>query len=158
LLLDDTAKQTEFAALVGTTQQAIAKHVKQGSLSSGGTYRDWILSYCEKLRKSASGRRNQQDQLSLDQVRIRDLSASAQIKELTLFKEHKLVLDREQVREAMDAWIIQSKSEYESSIEKILAMIESQTGNSLEREPINRIVESTLRVIGDFNIESAESD
>jgi hypothetical protein len=58
----------------------------------------------------------------------------------------------------MDAWVNQAKSEYESSFEKIIAMIESQTGQTIEREPINRIIDSTSRVISDFNIESAESD
>jgi hypothetical protein len=114
--------------------------------------------YIRDLREKAAGRRDQEAQGTLDQARFRDLMASAQIKEMTLFKEQKLILDREQVREAMDAWVIQTKSEYESSIEKILAMIESQSGNPIERDPINRIVDSTCRVIADFNIESADSD
>ncbi|MEI8647417.1 hypothetical protein P4S73_04710 [Paraglaciecola sp. Hal342] len=108
--------------------------------------------------KKAAGRRDQEAQGTLDQARFRDLMASAQIKEMTLFKEQELILDREQVREAMDAWVIQTKSEYESSIEKILAMIESQSGNPIERDPINRIIDATCRVIADFNIESADSD
>jgi hypothetical protein len=157
-MLDDKAKQSVFAEIVGASQPAIAKHLKIGSLQKDGSYREWLLGYCERLRKEASGRRDEQAQLTLDQVRIRDMSASAQLKELTLFKEHKLVLDREQVREAMDAWVNQAKSEYESSIEKIIAMIESQSGQPIERDPINRIIDSTSRVISDFNIESAESD
>lgn len=114
--------------------------------------------YIRDLREKAAGRRDQEAQGTLDQARYRDLMASAQIKEMTLLKDQKLILDREQVREAMDGWVMQSKSEYESSIEKILAMIESQSGNPIDREPINRIIDSTCRVISDFNIESAESD
>jgi hypothetical protein len=158
VLLDDKAKQTEFAVLVGTSQPAIAKHLRFGTLSEGGTYREWLFNYCEKLRQEAAGRRDQKDQTSLDQVRIRDLLASAQIKEMSLFKDQKLVLDREQVRQAMDGWVVQSKSEFHSSIEKILAMVESQTGTQLDRDPINRIVDATCRIIADFNIESAESN
>ena len=116
------------------------------------------IRYIKDLREKAAGRRDQKDQFTLDQVRMRDLLASAQIKEMTLFKDQKLVLDREQVRQAMDAWVTQSKSEYQSSVEKILAMVESQTGTQLDRDPINRIVDATCRVIADFNIESAESD
>lgn len=119
---------------------------------------DIRVRYIRDLREKAAGRRDQDAQGTLDQARIRDLMASAQIKEMTLLKDQKLVLDREQVREAMDGWVMQAKSEYESSIEKILAMIESQSGNPIEREPINRIIDSTCRVISDFNIESAESD
>ena len=158
MLLDDKAKQTEFALLVGTSQPAIAKHLKFGTLSEGGTYREWLFNYCEKLRQEAAGRRDQKDQLTLDQVRIRDLSASAQIKELALFKDQKIVLDREQTRQAMDLWVAQAKSEFQSTIEKILAMVESQTGTNLERDPINRIVDAACGIIADFNIESAESD
>jgi len=156
--LDDKAKQTEFASLVGASQPAIHKHLDNGTLVRGGTYRQWLRAYCEKLRDEASGRTASDQRLKLDEARTREASANARMKELMLFKEEQLILDKAQVREAIDGWIALAKSEYTNSIEKILAMLESQHGITIDRESIDGTTAAAMRVIADFQFQSTDSD
>ncbi len=112
------------------------------------------LAYIRDLREKAAGRSPTTQRQKLDEAKTREAIASAQMKELDIFREHKLVLDRTQVRDAMDQWTIIAKSEYENSVDKIIALIEDQYEVSIDRESINGIVESTCRVIGDFQFQS----
>ena len=68
--LDKRATQSGFARLVGVSQASIWKHVGR-SLHMGGTYRTWLLAYCEHLRFEAAGRSdiNQARQI---QSRVKD--------------------------------------------------------------------------------------
>ncbi|GBL02941.1 hypothetical protein [Glaciecola sp. KUL10] len=152
--LNEQAKQIEFADLVGASQQSISKYVRAGILNKGETYRTWFAKYCEKLRTEAAGREISASRQTLEQAKTREAIANAQLKELDLYREHKLVLDAQQVREAMEQWVTVAKSEYENSIEKIIALIEDKYGVSIDRESINGTIESTCRTIGDFRVKS----
>ncbi|GGA80717.1 hypothetical protein GCM10011369_23340 [Neiella marina] len=112
------------------------------------------LAYIRDLREKAAGRTPTETRHRLDEAKTREALASAQMKELDLYKEHKLILDLEQVREAMEQWVTVAKSEYENSVEKIIALIEDQQGVSIDREPISGIIDATCRVIGDYRIKS----
>lgn len=81
--LDTVATQSGFGLLVGTSQQAIAKHVFAGTLEAGETYRTWLALYCEKLRDEAAGRGGV-DQQSLTRARTAEASASAELKILQI--------------------------------------------------------------------------
>jgi len=81
--LDTKATQTGFGELVGTSQQAISKHVDSGKLIKDGTYRDWIIAYCERLREEAAGRAGD-DQKSLTRARTQDAIASTDLKLLQI--------------------------------------------------------------------------
>lgn len=48
--------QAEFGAAVGVTQQAVSELVRAGVLPDGGTFADWLLAYCGRLREQAAGR------------------------------------------------------------------------------------------------------
>lgn len=154
--LDEKAKQTEFASLIGATQQAVSKHLDNGTLVRGGTYRQWLRAYCEKLRDEASGRTASDQRLRLDEARTREAVANARSKELALFKEEKLVLEKGMVREAIDAWIAIAKSEYMNSIDKIIAELESQHGIKIDRDPIDGTTAAAMRVIADFQFQSTD--
>lgn len=54
--LDDKATQVEFAKLVGVTQPSISKRIEEGTLTKGGTYRQWMAEYCAHIRGIAAGR------------------------------------------------------------------------------------------------------
>lgn len=68
--LDVKATQRQFGSLVGVTQQAIQIAVAEGILSSGDTYRGWLLAYCKRLREQAAGRYSASD-LDLTEERAR---------------------------------------------------------------------------------------
>ena len=48
--------QAEFGTAVGVSQQAISELVRAGVLPDGGTFGDWLLAYCGRLREQAAGR------------------------------------------------------------------------------------------------------
>lgn len=156
--LDEPAKQTEFAELVGASQPSINKYVRAGILEKNDSYRVWLLAYCSKLRTEAAGREVSASRQTLEMAKTREALANAQLKELDLFREHQLILDLEQVKEAMEEWIILAKSEFENSVEKIIVAIEDQHGVSINREHISATVETACRTIGDYRIQSSQTD
>lgn len=155
--LDTKATQAEFASLVGASQPAIHKHVVNGTLKPGHTFRQWLQAYTLKLRDEAAGRTVTDQRLELDKAKTREALANAQSKELALYREYQLILEKSQVMEAMSAWIALAKSEYANSIEKILAMIESRHNITIERNDIDGITDAAMRTIGDFQLESGDS-
>lgn len=54
--LDEAIQQQEFAELVGVSEAAVSGWVTEGRLARGGTGREWLLNYCQRLREAASGR------------------------------------------------------------------------------------------------------
>lgn len=52
--LDKRATSTGFGLLVGITEPAVAKHRKSGVLPVDGTYREWLIAYCEHMRNGDS--------------------------------------------------------------------------------------------------------
>lgn len=54
--LDGKPSITEFAALVGVSQQAISDQAAAGVLVAGMTWREMLLAYCGRLREQAAGR------------------------------------------------------------------------------------------------------
>ena len=62
--------QTQFAELVGVSQQAISSLVGRGILNSGDIGSVWLKHYCENLREQAAGRASTGD-LDLVQERAR---------------------------------------------------------------------------------------
>ncbi|GGX01502.1 hypothetical protein GCM10011282_04290 [Undibacterium macrobrachii] len=69
-MLDKVMTQTQFAELVGVSQQAISSLVGRGVLNSGDTGAVWLKHYCENLREQAAGRASMGD-LDLVQERAR---------------------------------------------------------------------------------------
>jgi phage terminase Nu1 subunit (DNA packaging protein) len=55
-MLNDHVTQSEFADLVGISQQAVSALLMRGTLSNGDTARQWLHDYCENLREQAAGR------------------------------------------------------------------------------------------------------
>lgn len=56
MVIDRPVTQTEFAAAVGISQQAVSELVRTGVLPSGASGAQWLLAYCERLREQAAGR------------------------------------------------------------------------------------------------------
>ena len=54
--MDRAVTQAAFGAAVGVTQQAVSELVRAGVLPDGGTFGDWLLAYCGRLREQAAGR------------------------------------------------------------------------------------------------------
>jgi len=55
-VLDRLLSQTEFADLVGISQQAVSDLKRRGVLRDNVTGASWLRAYCEQLREQAAGR------------------------------------------------------------------------------------------------------
>ena len=76
-MLDELAIQARFGDMVGISQQAVSELVRAGVLPVGGTYGQWLIAYCERLREQAAGRMSA-DGSGLDLVQERAALARAQ--------------------------------------------------------------------------------
>lgn len=56
MVLTDHVGQLEFGDAIGISQQAVSKMISDGILPAGGTFGEWLLAYCYRLREQAAGR------------------------------------------------------------------------------------------------------
>jgi phage terminase Nu1 subunit (DNA packaging protein) len=98
--IDSAATQREFAELIGTSQQAVSGLVRRGVLKRGGSYRAWLIAYCESLRDAAAGRADERDP-SLVAARRRLLELQAGVVELDLAQRRRELVT---VAEAVATW------------------------------------------------------
>jgi len=154
--LDDVAKQTEFAELVGATQQAVGKHVNSGVLDRGASYRDWMIAYCERLRNEASGRVASQARERRDMAQAEESEINTEMKRRTLLKEEGLLLDLDSVKQVLTDWAGIGKNEFIGAVDSIITAIESEHGITVDREPIQQDIDAALRTIGSYSFEPGE--
>lgn len=69
-MLEHEVTQTQFAELVGISQQAVSDLISRGILRRGETASKWLVLYCANLREQAAGRASTGD-LDLVQERAR---------------------------------------------------------------------------------------
>lgn len=75
---EQRATQDKFGVLVGISRQAVSSLLARGHLPQDGTFGDWLLAYCERLRNAAAGRGTSGDGESLDLVQERAALARSQ--------------------------------------------------------------------------------
>ncbi|MFA0812678.1 hypothetical protein [Microbulbifer epialgicus] len=155
--LDDQATQSGFARLVGASQPAIAKHVQAGVLTQGASFKVWLQEYCERLRTEAAGRQVSDARNCRDMAQAIESEANAQLKMRELYKQDQLILDIESVRKAMVEWSTIGKNEFLGAVESILIAIESQHAITIDREPLQPNIDTALKAISSYQIESEEA-
>lgn len=151
--LDAPALQVEFAELVGITQPTVAGHLKSGTLKPGGTYREWLLQYTDRLRLEASGRAQSEARERRDAAIARQAEAKAALDERELLRQDGLLLDTDSVRRAMTDWILVAKNEFLAAVESMALAIESTHGITVDRALLERDIEAALRAIGSYEFE-----
>lgn len=55
-MLTDHVGQAVFGDAVGISQPVVSKMISDGILPAGGTFGEWLLAYCYRLREQAAGR------------------------------------------------------------------------------------------------------
>lgn len=147
------AKQVEFAALVGATQQAIAKHVEAGVLPRGATYEQWLVAYCDRLRTEASGRVKSEARERRDVAQAMESEINAEMKRRQLFKEDGLLLDIDSVRQVLTEWATIGKNEFLGAVDKIVTAIEAEHGITIDRDQLQFDIDTALKAIGSYAFE-----
>lgn len=155
---DEACSQVEFSALVGASKQAINQRVKEGLLREGQSAAQWVYAYCEQLRTAASGREVSTQRQQLEAAKTREALASAGTKELELYRAHKLILELDQVENAMKDWAQLAREEFMTSVEKILEMIESAHNITVARDKVDAITDAATRTVGDYSVQPAPTD
>lgn len=153
--LGEAASQAGFARLVGTSRQAINKHVERGILKDGQTYLEWLSVYCERLRAEASGRGGDQ-QATLTAVRIEETQENIAEK-----RQRRLVASGELVdRATTHNWIVESASSIQGFVmgagETITESITEKYKIELEEDDVTGPLRSALGHIGKSGQELAE--
>lgn len=155
--LDAEATLVGFADLVGTTHPAIHKHVKAGTLHPGGSYREWLIAYCDQQRVAASGHKPSSSRARLDLAKAIESETNAELKKRELYRQDGLIVDIAGVRQAMADWITLAKTEMNAAVTRIIAAIESEHGITIDREQLRPDVDAALRSIADYKVESGET-
>lgn len=156
--LTGVANQSVFAELVGISQPAVAKLVHKKVLVSGMTYGQWLLNYTERLRTEAAGRSANEARERRDYAIARQAEAKAAIDERELYRQDQLILDVETVQTAMSEWITLAKTEFNNAVDRLITVIESENGITVDREQLQPDIDVALRAIGDYRYQSAEAD
>lgn len=153
--LSDEATQSGFARLVGTSQQAISKHVQSGVLEQGASYGTWLQVYCERLRTEAAGRQVSSARERRDMAQALESEANAQLKMRELYRQDRLILDVDSVRRVLSEWASIGKNEFLGAVDNIITAIESRHAITVDREPLQPDVDAALRAIGSYEFEPA---
>lgn len=73
--LDKKATQATFAGLIGIARQGVGDLVTRSILKEGGSYREWLLTYCARMREQAAGRAERapaatEEELATEKLRL----------------------------------------------------------------------------------------
>lgn len=153
--LSQSATQSGFARLVGTSRQAINNHVVKGVLKEGQTYGEWLQVYCDRLRDEAAGRGGDQ-QATLTAVRIEETQENIAEKRQRRLTASGELLDRETIRE----WVVGSASGIQGFVmgagETIIESISEKYRIEFDEDDVTGPLRSALGHIGSAGQELAE--
>ncbi len=141
--------------MVGTSRQAINKHVERGFLTSGQTYLEWLSDYCERLRQEAAGRGGDQ-QATLTAVRIEETQENIAEKRQRRLTASKELVDRESALN----WIIESATGIQGFVmgagETITESISEKYRIELDSDDVTAPLRTALGHIASAGSELAE--
>lgn len=121
--------------------------VSEGKLKAGGTYREWLLSYCKGLRSNAAGWLNDDDMPDpLREARIRETNMKADKLELEICEKAGELVSLEEFIELQVERELAAKTELNTLPAKISAHYEAEHGVTLTDKDKRFLNESTRAV------------
>ena len=122
--------------MVGCSAQAIQKQASKIGLNKGGTYAEWLRTYCEHLRTEAAGRGGESMN---DLTRQRILESQQKTLAMTLDNQEKLgnLVSVEDMSSVFDEFTTAVPVSFNSAAETILAAIESKYAIPLDDELVH---------------------
>lgn len=145
--LDQQATQTLFASIVGVTQQAISKQVKEGVLKPGASLRTWLVDYCEHLREEAAGRGGE-DQKNLTKARTMDALASAELRQLQIKEKAGELVPVAEIEPLLMAMVTAARTELLALPDKLAAELKALTGAEVDASLIEERIHDALNHLG----------
>lgn len=141
---DLKASQTGFAQMVGVSQQAISQLKSKGVLPDGGTYRDWLTCYLDRLRTEAAGR--EQDSRLAD-VRIRETEMSANLKEMEYLRQLQQVIVVSDIAPLLNEFCSAVQFNVMAAQERIIEAIESKHSITIDDDDIATHLRAALETV-----------
>ncbi len=138
------ASQSEFARMIGISQQAVSKLQGNGIIEKGQTYDAWLNAYLERLRSEAAGRL--QDE-RLSSARIRETEMNANLKEIEFHDKLKNIIWRDDLLPLLDALVSSVQFNVMSAKERIIEAIESKHSITLDDESVSEPLRSALESV-----------
>ena len=107
------------------------------------------VAYIRDLRDKAAGRGGE-DAQSLTQARTKQALADARIKDLTYYRELKLLVPVDEIEPLLANWAATARSETTFAVEKLVAAIQSQHRIQIDQQLIDDTVYAAFRSIGSY--------
>lgn len=123
--LTQPASQTNFARLLGISQQAVSAQVGKGVLPTGGTYLDWLREYYSHLSSQAAGRGGD-SQMDVARATIEEKVTKTALARLQYHEELKRLIDIEEARQLLADWASFANRQFSQAYERLVLDIESQ--------------------------------
>lgn len=147
--IDTKAQQNKFAEIVGVSEPAVSGYIKKGFLKEDGTYREWLLAYCERQRTMASNHGGDA-QTSLAQARINDLEVTTRLKNLDYQEKLEKLVPVEWAANSLINWARSANQEYQTSIKETVLKIESKYNIHIDNIIIEQHLEKLLKKIREY--------
>lgn len=146
--LGTKASQSRFAELVGVSQQAIALKVKDQTLPRDGTYAEWLVIYCDRLRREAAGRSGEAAE-QLTQARIEESRENTAEKKQRRLAGAKQLLIRQDVEHLILQLPTMTRQQVMTTAEEIQEALEAKYSIELTDDDIKQPLRSALGRVGD---------
>ena len=140
----------------------ISRTVKGGLLPEGGTYREWLLVYIEKLRQSAAGRGGEKQE-GLAEAKAEEARMKTALNRLIYHEKIGTLAPAVDVEAAFIDWAGYAQREVEQALYKIADQIE-ESGVEIDQDIITngittitgRITSYSDKLSADFEDSSGE--
>ena len=147
--LDRKATATGFAELVGISQPAVSKHIANGVLTQGASFREWLREYCEHLREYAAGRGGGQHD-ALTRARTEESSVKSALGRIQYNEKIGTLVPADDAGRALEDWAGYANREYLAGVDKLVNEIQSAHEIQVDSETVQNIAESTARRIAEY--------
>jgi len=136
------ATPTEFSRIIGISRQAVSKQVKKGHIT-GATNADWLMSYADNLRKKASGRPENNEEIQYQSMR--EKRASADLKELELARIQETLINIDDLKPLLESALQHFRSELLSLSSRLKVKIDALYDIDLDAGIIEELHKQALR-------------
>lgn len=152
--LNQKASQSGFGRLVGVSQQAISNQVHAGVLQDGGTYGEWLVQYCERLRTEAAGRSGDTDKRLTDSRIEESQIKTAQLR-LTYNRDIGKAIYTEDAASVISDWARYANREYTQTTHRLVAEIQSANEITIDQVLVDSLVSPSVERIANYAAELA---
>lgn len=153
------ATQKEIAKHLDMSERAVRDVLKNLGIEASKTTVDKArVAYIRDLREKAAGRVTSEARERRDEAQALESEISAKLKQRELARQDGLIVSIEGVRLAFIEWVTLAKSEFTGFFQTYSDTIENEHGIEIDKEKHKHLVDDALRSIGDYRLQSEESD